>query len=82
MGAQEIREHRDDGALDDLEAVGSAHRPSKAREPAGRERECAAGARASGGIQLADEHADFADEAAHVGGIGRAGGGARSRGGA
>jgi hypothetical protein len=39
MGAQEIREHRDDGALDDLEAVGSAHRWSKARGPAGRERE-------------------------------------------
>jgi hypothetical protein len=39
MGAQEISEHRDDGALDDLEAVGSAHLPSKARAEAGRERE-------------------------------------------
>jgi hypothetical protein len=82
MGAQEISEHRDDGALDDLEAVGSAHRWSKARGPAGRERECAAGARASGGIQLADEHADFPHEAADAGEARRGAGrqdGARGR---
>ena len=44
VGPQEIGEHRNDGALDDLEAVGSAHCRSKARERAGRERECAGGA--------------------------------------
>ena len=44
VGPQEIGEHRDDGALDVLKAVGSAHRRSKAQERAGRERECAGGA--------------------------------------
>jgi hypothetical protein len=63
VGAQQVREHRDDGDLDDLEAVGSAHGRSKAQEGTPRERERGAGAVGSGRIQLPHEPADFADEA-------------------